>query len=121
MNTYSEDFSNLIHKLPSEESSLRCLENLISKPDAKNKEYTLRRLFELCHPSSLNTLNTVLEQLTNKGILKKKVRLISPRTGSLISSYDDVGSIPIEIYDPTSDLRFETSLDNVEIVYILGD
>jgi hypothetical protein len=121
MNTYSEDFSNLIRKLPAEAEALRSLEEFVSRENAKGEEYTVRRLFDVCRPKSMRVLNLILEQLIESGVLKKNIKLISPKTGSFIASYKGLDEVPPVVNDDSIDLQIEVSMDDLEVVYSVGD
>lgn len=117
MSLSSINFSHLINKLPAEAAALTCLEDLFKRSMGTDKEFTPRRLYDLCTPRSMKSLSTILEELTNSGVLKKEIRVISPFTGGCIGKYESLIDIPTEIHDYHEDRLIEVTTKDIEIVY----
>jgi hypothetical protein len=90
---------------------------LFAKPSGEAAVYTFNHLYEKVHPRNASQLALVLAQLVTNGVLRKFVRVQSPRTHDGIADFPSVLDVPAEVHDIYSDTMLDVQPDNLSVMY----
>ena len=119
----SISLDNLISEFPEDRDAIKSFEyafetGLLSE----EKDYPVKRIYDLIHPRSQLALAKILNRLVEEGILRKIVRIESPETGGGLEDFDDILNVPSEIHDWRRDVDMQVTLDDLKIIYkVLSD
>lgn len=119
MNMSSVNLDNLIIKYPQERDTIYRLDSLISDNSEKpsNKVFTLQRLYDLASPSTALVFAQLLNELVDRGIIKKIVRVESPSLGG-IGDFSSITEVPTTISDwRQNDMTIEVKPENIRVLY----
>lgn len=119
MNMSSVNLENLIVKFPQERDTIQRLGNLISEnsENPSNKVFTLQRLYDLASPSTALVFAQLLNELVERNIIKKIVRVESPSLGG-IADFSSITEVPTTINDwQQDDMAIEVKPENIRVLY----
>ncbi len=121
MNMSSVNLENLIVKFPQERDSILRLGNFISENIEKpsSKVFTLQRLYDLASPSTTLAFAQLLNELVDRGVIKKIVRVESPNLGG-IGDFSSITEVPTTINDWRQDnTLIDVKPENISVLYQL--
>lgn len=104
----------LINNFPQDRDTVQRL--LAVFEQTRQKEFTLKRLFDRTSPRSELVLAQILNHLVNTGALKRIVRVESPNLGGL-ADYSSVMEVPEVIHDWRRDIEMSVTPEDINILY----
>jgi hypothetical protein len=117
-----QKLENLISKFPSEKSALERLNALMeeSASDANRQQqkiYSITRLFDKVGPKSQYSFVEILSYLVEEGMMKRILRVESPKTRTGLHDYESLEDIPGSIHDETTDEDIDITPQDVKLYY----
>lgn len=108
----------LINKFPQDRETIKRLLSILNDSEAqkRQKELTLKRLFDLTSPRSEVVLAQILNHLTKIGVLQRIVRVESRNMGGL-EDFSSITEIPEVIHDWRRDIDMYVTPDDINILY----
>jgi hypothetical protein len=110
------NLETLIDKYPSERRAIIKLGEVLGS--GEHEEFTLNRLTDLVHPTSIELLAGALGELVRSGKLRLVVRVISPSTHGGIADFDSLDEVPDVIHDWRTDREVEVKADDLRVLYL---
>lgn len=119
---FAEKFANLIDKYPSEADALERVKAYFYEVELKKGDFYRRvildpsRLFDIAEAGDSAKLSRVIAVLVSEKVLSRELLVESPQ-GTGVATFSNLSEIPAEMHDPTRDVMFEVTLDNVKTIY----
>lgn len=119
---FAEKFANLIVKYPSEADALERVGAYFYNVEREKGDLLKRvvldpsRLFDISQVRDSAMLSRVIAVLVTENVLARELLVESPQ-GAGIATFTNVSEIPLEMLDPTRDVVFGVSTDNIKTIY----
>jgi hypothetical protein len=91
--------------------------NAISMQNHDETVLSVKRIFDVTHPSSQRALAQILQRLTQEGVLKQIISVESS-TGS-IGQFDSLSEVPEVIHDRNRDIVVAVRPEDLRLYYKL--
>ena len=124
MNMSLTKLDTLIDEFPEEAQALERLVDLLKPRPGRNdrREYSPARMYDLIQPTNFRVLVQILSSATQKGLIKRIIRVVSPTTGGGIGDFESIVDIPDFLLDIRVGREIEVTTDSITMVYeILPD
>lgn len=121
MNMSSPKLDRLTTEFPEESAAIQRLVQFLEKfqSDFSEREsLSIRRLFDVAHPSSQAVLARILQRLVEERVLKQIVRVESETLGG-IKDFPSIVDVPRVIHDWRRDVEVEVRPENIRLYYKL--
>lgn len=79
--------------------------------------YTFDHLYQAVSPSSPDVFSLILNELVQRGVLERFVRVESPFGGGGIKDYSSILEVPTTIHDWRSDREIEVQPENLRVLF----
>jgi hypothetical protein len=121
MSTFSKTYLHLMQNNPSEKSALKHLAELYQECKGNSKALFALPIFldKLSLASSPSSFLTIMF-LEDKGLIKKVVRVESPKLGG-IGDYASLSDVPEVVTDFRTGLDFVVTSESIQVLYSLTD
>lgn len=116
----SINFDYLIAEFPEDSAAIQRLATFLEgKRLSKNaypQVFSVTRMFDVVHPSSMVAFAAILSRLVEKGVLVKIFRIESDALGG-IKDYPSLQEVPDTIHDWRRDIDITVTPENIRIYY----
>jgi hypothetical protein len=109
-------FDALINKFPDEQTAIMRLAELVG--GERSRQMTFDHLVVKLAPNSVENLAVILAELTKLGLVRRFIRLESPRGGG-VEDYSSLEDVPERIHDWRTDEDIEVTPQNLRVFYML--
>jgi hypothetical protein len=113
------NFDSIINSHPTERDAIKRLKQLLERHVGTRTEFDLNRLCDLVRPKSREELSIALGELARQGQIRQILRVMSPKVHGGIGDFESLAEIPRFMLDSRSDLQFEVTPDDLQVVYVL--
>jgi hypothetical protein len=121
MNMSYQKLENLISRFPSEKDALERLNALMLSDTSSIREqqkiYPIARLLDKVGPNSQYSFVEIVSYLVEEGMMKRILRVESPKTRTGLGDYESIEDIPKNIHDETTDENIDVSPQDIKLYY----
>lgn len=117
----SPKLDHLTTEFPEESDSIHRLAKFLEKFQSDfsgGESLSVRRLFDIAHPTSQAALARILQRLVEDRVLKQIVRVESDSLGG-IADFSSIVDVPPVIHDWRRDVYIEVQPDDIRLYYKL--
>jgi hypothetical protein len=114
-----DKFDTLIDEFPEEADAVGRLRELIERAVSTpgRKEYTPNRLYDLLKPSNYRVLVHILTSASDKGLVRKAIRVESTSGLGGIGDFSSIIDVPPQLYDTRIGRMVDVVQDQLEMIY----
>lgn len=118
----SANLERLTAEFPRDAEAVRRLLQFLAEVAQHDREetvLTVRRIFDVAHPSSQKVLAQILQRLIQEGVLQEIISIESSELGS-IGQYHSLSEVPEVVHDRNKDVDVSVRPEDLRLYYKLS-
>lgn len=122
MNMSSANLERLTAEFPRDAEAVRRLMRFleeVARHDREETVLTVRRIFDVAHPSSQRVLAQILQRLIQEGVLQEIISIESSELGS-IGQYHSLSEVPEVVHNRNKDVDVSVRPEDLRLYYKLS-